>query len=306
MACRLLDSNLIEDGFFDKFDFILTDCDGVLWDGNSALPGSAETINALRKKGKKILYVTNNSTKTKEDYIKKCENLGFIASLDEMFPTSLCVAVYLKSINFNKLVYVIGSAGIVKELESVGISCLPIGPDPISNDWIEWVNNLKLDSKVGAVVVGFDEHISYPKMVKAASYLRNPDCLFIATNTDEQFPTSSELTIPGTGTFVAAIKTVSGRNPIVLGKPNKYMFDVIKIQYPDIDPSRCLMIGDRLNTDIMLGRINGMQTLLVLTGVSDLNEVEMRKKSNLPDNELMIPNYYIESLGQVGKILGVC
>ncbi|XP_067118926.1 uncharacterized protein KIAA0930 homolog isoform X2 [Centruroides vittatus] len=303
MACRLLDRNLIEDGFFDKFDYILTDCDGVLWDGNDALPGSAETVNALRSKGKKILYVTNNSTKTKEDYVKKCEKLGFIASVDEMFPTSLCVAIYLKSLNFDKLVYLIGSAGIVKELEAVGISCLPIGPDPISNDWIEWVKNLRIDPKVGAVVVGFDEHISYPKMIKAASYLKNPDCLFIATNTDEQFPTSTDLIIPGTGTFVTAIKTVSGRNPIVLGKPNKYMFETIKIQHPNINPSRCLMIGDRLNTDIMLGRKNGMQTLLVLTGISDLKEVESRKEENLPDSELMIPDYYIESLGQVGKVL---
>lgn len=106
------------------------------------------------------------------------------------------------------------------------------------------IENLKLDPHVGAVVVGFDEHFSYPKMLKAACYLGNPDTLFIATNTDQRFPMGGNLVIPGTGSIVKSIETCSGRKPLIIGKPNSIIADVLLKEH-SVDPKRTLMIGDK-------------------------------------------------------------
>lgn len=106
------------------------------------------------------------------------------------------------------------------------------------------MQNLQLDEDVGAVIVGFDEHISYPKMIKAASYANNPSCHFIATNTDERFPVGINIVLPGTGAIVKAIETCAEREAYVLGKPNSFIADFIIKNY-GVNPQRTLMIGDR-------------------------------------------------------------
>ncbi|KAG8180311.1 hypothetical protein JTE90_028860 [Oedothorax gibbosus] len=300
--CLDFDETVVSSGFFDSIDYVLTDCDGVLWMGNEAIPGSVETIHALKKLGKHIIYVTNNSTKSRESYLAKCQKLGFPElTKDDVVSTAFCAAAYLKSLDFKKKVYVLGSQGITDELTSVGIRHLPIGPDPVADDWIKSLGELKLDPEVGAVVVGFDHYISYPKLTKAASYLKRPDVIFLASNRDEQFPAEGDLIIPGSGTFVAAVEVVSGRTPINLGKPGKYMLDCIKLVHPDIDFSRCLMIGDRLNTDILLGTQHGLKTLLVGTGINSIEEVREFEKTE--ENRLLVPDYYLPCLGDLKKYI---
>ncbi|XP_042902635.1 glycerol-3-phosphate phosphatase isoform X2 [Parasteatoda tepidariorum] len=272
--------------------------------GNDAIPGSVEVINALKNMGKHIIYVTNNSTKSREEYLKKFEKLGFPATLDSIISTAYCVATYLKSMSFKKKVYILGSGGIARELEKANIEHLPIGPDPVPEEWIPWTHSLKLDPEVGAVVVGFDHHVSYPKLTKAASYVRNPDTLFIATNRDEQFPSGNTgLTMPGAGTFVISVEAVSGRKAHALGKPERYMLDCIKQTFPAIDFNRCIMIGDRLNTDILLGTRHGIKTLLVLTGISSLEEVREHQKSSDAEQHLLVPDYYLPCLGDMLPLL---
>ncbi|XP_054710774.1 glycerol-3-phosphate phosphatase-like [Uloborus diversus] len=304
-TCKKLDDSIMASGFLDSFDYVLCDCDGVLWHGPNPIPGSIETVQALHKMGKHIIYITNNSTKAREEYLEKCAKFGLPGKVEDIMSTSYCVAAYLKSKHFQRKVYVLGSTGITFELQKAGIDHLPVGPDPVPEDWVKWIPELKLDPEVGAVVVGFDHYISYPKLTKAASYLRDPETLFIATNRDEQFPTERNLTIPGAGTFVAAVETVSGRTAVSLGKPHKYMFDCIKEMHPDIDVNKCVMIGDRLNTDIMFGTKHGIKTLLVLTGINSLEDVHEYEKGSQETDQLLIPDYYLTCLGDLQQFIKV-
>jgi len=105
-------------------------------------------------------------------------------------------------------------------------------------------SEFNFEEDVGAVVVGFDEYISYPKILRACNYLSRPDCLFLATNTDESFPMEIPLVVPGTGTMVKAIETPSQRIPQVFGKPFPPMFQAIS-KHCEINPERTLMVGDR-------------------------------------------------------------
>lgn len=271
---------------------------GVLWVYGKAIAGSADVMNNLKKLGKSIYFCTNNSTKTREELHIKGEELGFHITKDGIISTAHATAAYLKQRNFNKRVYVVGSEGITKELDMVGIQHSEVGPDVMQGTLGDFMaKHLTLEQDIGAVVVGFDEHFSFPKMTKAASYLSDPNCLFIATNTDERFPMPT-LVVPGSGSFVAAIQTCAERKPIVIGKPNPAICEQL-IKNKQINPARTLMIGDRANTDVLLGYNCGFQTLLVGSGIHQLSDVAQWKSSKDPEDKKLIPDVYLPKLGDL-------
>lgn len=223
-----------------------------------------------------------------------------------MISTAYLAAHYLKQMNFNKKVYIVGSEGISKELDAVGIENIGVGPDVLTGTLLTLVKEqFKPDPDVGAVVVGFDEHISFPKMMKAASYLNKPGTLFVATNTDERFPMPN-FVVPGTGSIVRSIETCSERKAVVMGKPENWLCDIF-FKDDKRDSKRYLMIGDRLNTDILFGKNNNYQTLLVESGVHTTERVQeiidMLDKGEVEDKTLenQIPDFYISCLGDLLK-----
>ena len=291
--------------FLSRYDFLLCDCDGVLWVNSGVVPGVPETLNKLRKMGKKIIFATNNSTKSREEFLAKLRSLGYVAQIDELFPTSYSTALYLQSINFQGKAFIVGSSGIAKELAKVGIESIGVGPDPTPEHWSPGFAEFEdYDYDVNAVVVGFDNQISFPKLMKACSYASRPDCLLIASNADDTFPhPDRKVLVPGPGAYVAAIECVAKKEAIPLGKPYKYFFECIRQVHPDIDRKRTVMISDRLTTDMVFGRNNGISTLFVQSGIGTAEEMNNYANSSSPEMHLCVPDYVLPSLAELHKFL---
>lgn len=292
--------------FLDKFDTILSDCDGVLWVNNDAVPGAPSTLNKLRHMGKKIIFATNNSTKTREQFQQKLLKLGFECELNELFPTSYSTAVYLSSIGFKRKVFVVGMSGLAEEIEKFGIETVGVGNEPTPSHWTAGMAEVDLDDDVGAVVIGFDNQITFPKLVKACSYVKKPGCIFIASNADESYPSprgKPDIIVPGPGAYVAAITAVTGKVPVTLGKPCECFFDIIKMQHPDVNPSRTIMIGDRLTTDMVFGRNNGLKTLFVQSGIGTYTDMLKFTLSSKQKDQMCVPHFYMNSLDDFNKYI---
>jgi len=244
------------------------DCDGVLWNGDHLIDGAIEVLAILRDRKKKVLFVTNNATKSRKAYKSKFDKLGVEAHVDEIYGSAYASAVYISSVlkmPKDKKVYVIGMSGVEEELRNEGVSFIG-GTDPADNTLEPFsLENFPNDPNVAAVLCGLDTNINYTKLSKAFQYLiRNPGCLFLATNEDSTYPSAHGL-LPGAGSISAPLRFALGKDPLSMGKPSGTMLDCIKAKV-HFDPARTLMVGDRLNTDILFGKNGGISTLLVLTG----------------------------------------
>ena len=337
-ACQqisLLTSEQI-DIFLNSFDTVLTDCDGVLWTGPSVIDGSVEVIQAFRALGKKVIFVTNNGTKSRNDYLTKFTRLGYGGNTEDIFTSSYLCALYLQQQNFARKVYVFGPRGITDELDAVGIR--HTGSEPDYSNTIQFstahqgltVKGLKPpDPDIGAVIVSFTNDLPFdlPRVTEIVHYLNQKvrsdgsaklaasqteqlkPMPFIVSDPDPIIPalileTQEHIKVPGTGTFVAAIEAAVQRSPIILGKPNKFVFEAIKSVHRDIQAERTIMIGDNPETDIFLGNQCGLKTLMVGTGVGSFLDVctweTLTSLSALDQHkQKCIPNYYIDRLGNI-------
>lgn len=186
-------------------DTLLFDCDGVLWRGETAVPGAPEALRALRARGKRLGFITNNSSKTRAAYAEKLRRLGFGGPAGpgaglEVFGTAYCTALYLRQRLAGApapKAYVLGSPALAAELEAVGVTSVGVGPEPLQGegpgDWL----HAPLEPDVRAVVVGFDPHFSYMKLTKALRYLQQPGCLLVGTNMDNRLPLENGRFIAG-------------------------------------------------------------------------------------------------------------
>ncbi|XP_066938564.1 glycerol-3-phosphate phosphatase-like isoform X1 [Macrobrachium rosenbergii] len=291
-----------------EIDTVLLDCDGVLWQGAQGMdviPGARETVQRFHDLGKKVFFITNNSTKTQESYYEKCSTLGFHVEKDHILSAPYILAQYLKEIGFQKKVYVIGSPGLAEEMNKVGVRTTGVGPEKIEGSIYNAVNDgsLGLDTEVGAVAVGFDRDFNYDKMVRATSYLTDPECLFLATNTDEKYKVvGTRYHLPAAGILVACIEQCSDRPARIMGKPSMNIFYMLQARH-GVQPEKTLVIGDTLNTDIMFGNECGMWTILVLSGVSTLQDARQLSCTQDPRKQKQVPLFYLNSIGDIIKLL---
>ncbi|XP_008416453.1 pyridoxal phosphate phosphatase [Poecilia reticulata] len=275
-------------------EFFLFDCDGVIWHGENAITGAAKVVNALIRRGKNVVFVTNNSTRPRENYVNKFTRLGFTdVMLDQIFSSSYCSALYLRDVvKVRGQVFVIGCEGLRTELLEAGIPCVEEEED----DPDATIYNCALAPDVKAVLVGHDDKLTFLKLAKASCYLRDPECLFLATDNDPWHPLSGGRILPGSGSLTAALEVASGRKATVIGKPSRFMFECISSQFSGVDPAQCLMVGDRLETDMLFGSNCGLDTMLTLTGVSQIEEAQEYRSSDLTTNHSYVPDYVVDTI----------
>ncbi|EGD74592.1 hypothetical protein PTSG_05957 [Salpingoeca rosetta] len=257
--------------------FVL-DCDGVIWRGNQLIEGIAEVLDYLRAAGKRLVFLTNNSTKTRQQQVDKFHRLGLTwVQREDVLTSAYAAALLLKrklKLPTDKKVYVVGHEGIVDEMTQLGYTC--VGADEHACRTPDLKQGLSVDPDIGAVVCGFDLHFNYWKMVYATQcVLTLPGCEFVATNCDALSHVVSDAEWPGGGTMVAALQHALGRAPIVAGKPSEFLVELlVETCGEGAGPEHMCMVGDRLDTDIAFGHQGGMRTLLVYTGVTAKGRLE--------------------------------
>ncbi|KAJ0989709.1 hypothetical protein J5N97_008065 [Dioscorea zingiberensis] len=282
----------------DSVDAFLFDCDGVIWKGYNLIDGVPEVLQTLRSLGKKLVFVTNNASKSRKQYVKKFLALGLDVCEDEIISSSFSAAMFLKLNNFprDKKAYVLGGEGILEEMKLAGFTCLG-GPE--GGKGIQLDSNLsECDRSIGAVVVGLDKQINCHKLQYATLCIReNPDCLFIATDAAGHFFSDLQncSDSPCAGCTVTALCVSTEKEPVVVGKPSSFIMDILVERF-QINPSKMCMVGDRLNTDILFGQNAGCKTLLVLSGVTTLSALED------PSNNIH-PNYYTSNVFNIVELL---
>ena len=250
------------------------------------IDGIPETLGKLRAAGKKMFFVTNNSTKSRAGYKKKFDELGLDSvPAEEIFSSSFAAAAYLEQANFKatgKKVYVIGEVGICEELDLIDVPYIGGPADAGKVPDMGAGGMLNVDEDVGAVVVGFDRTINYYKIQYAQLCINEHDAEFIATNLDAVTHLTDAQEWAGNGSMVGAIKGCTGQEPVVVGKPSPLMIDYMEKKF-GFDRSRICMVGDRLDTDVLFGTDNGLKSLLVLSGVTTEEKLLSAENTIIPD-----------------------
>ena len=251
----------------DAVKVAVFDMDGVIWAMEDPIPAAADAIDRCRHAGVSVYFLTNNSSKTRADYVAKLSRFGIVSSAEEVVTSAHATAQWLQSDGARgKAVVVIGEEGLRCELTGIGVRL------------VEYSEG----DRVHYVVVGWDRGLTYDKLLQAHGAIVSGGARFIATNRDATYPLAHGRTIPGGGSIVAAVATSTGVEPITIGKPEPYTLVSI-LSREQVEPERCLVIGDRLDTDIAIAKRVGARSALVLTGVSTAEEVALLPDEQRPD-----------------------
>ena len=232
---------------------LVCDMDGVIYRGDQPIAGAPQAIMRLRSSGVRVLFCTNNSSQTVEEYRVKLGAMGIEATPDDILTSAVVTADVLKERGLKgKRTFIVGGAGM----------------EAVARDAVLERTSSGKDAEV--VLVGWDPSFDYSKMRHAADAVR-AGAVFIASNSDATFP-SPEGALPGAGAILASIEVASGRRAEVLGKPHKPMTDAIARRLGR--GPRVAAVGDRPDTDLAAGRAMGWMTILVLTGVTSREQSE--------------------------------
>ncbi len=229
----------------------ICDMDGVIYHGNMLLPGVKEFVDWLTRENKRFLFLTNSSERSPRELSQKLSRLGLTVSEDHFYTSAMATAAFLASQKPDGSAYVIGEPGLINALYDAGFSMNDINPD--------------------YVVVGETSSYNWEKIEKA-TLLVNKGAKLIGANPDVSAPSERGI-IPATGAMVAPIARASGKRAYYVGKPNPLMMrHAIRLLQVDVEDA--MIIGDRMDTDIIAGIESEIDTTLVLSGVSTLDIIK--------------------------------
>ncbi len=231
---------------------LILDMDGVLWQESEPIGDLAEIFKQIEHLNLDYILATNNATRTPRKYVEKLAGFGAIIPEDKIVNSSMAVAYLLKKrFPSGGNVYIVGESGLNEALESNGFHVSEI--DPV------------------AVVASMDRGINFEKLKRATLLIRS-GVPFYATNPDRTYPTPEGL-IPGAGSIVGSLEISTDVKPIIAGKPNSTLYE-FALERLGTNPAETLVVGDRLETDILGGQKLGCPTALVLTGIATREEAE--------------------------------
>jgi arabinose operon protein AraL len=262
-------------------DGFVFDLDGTVYLGEKALPGAVQTIARLRQLDKRTLFISNKPLETGRVYAEKLVRLGIPADERDIITSAYVLGYHLARTEPDLRLYVVGESNLHQELRDHGLIILDelYDQDPM---------HVIVPDGIDAVVVAFDRTLDYRKLNTAYQAIQR-GARFFATNGDKVCP-MPDGAIPDAGATIAALEYITGRKvELLAGKPSRLMMDVA-LQRLNLPPERCMMIGDRLETDIKMGQEAGMASAVVLTGVSSRDDIE---KLTTP------PDFILENLGDL-------
>lgn len=233
----------------------LFDLDGTLWKSGVAIESAVRATNTLKEKGVEVYYVTNNSTATILEFVDRIQAIGIACTAHDVLNTGVATGLYCQKEGI-KSAYILGEDGLIETLGQHEVHFQEENPD--------------------AVIVGLKRNATYAELATAMKYILS-GARFIATNTDAQFPAHDGL-IPGAGSLVSFVTTASKTDPVVIGKPNKAIFDAAFMRYEFAEDDLVVMIGDNYDTDILGGIEYGLQTIHVEGGIHTTSFVQMKEK----------------------------
>jgi len=253
----------------------VVDLDGTVYRGDSLVDGARAGLERLRSAGLSLLFVSNNPTRSGDDYVERLTSFGLDARAGEALSAGDLTVNYLRENYDGSEVFLVGAPGLRDQMVEAGLSLTedPEATDVLVGSWTEDFDYGDMDAALQAV---------------------DDDTVFLGTDPDRTFPREDGRVEPGSGAVIGALAATVGRDPEeMLGKPSRNAARQVTDRL-GVEPEECLVVGDRPSTDLAMGEQAGMTTVLVLSGVTD--------RGALAESDID-PDYVIDTLGAIDRVL---
>jgi NagD protein len=259
------------------FKGFIFDLDGTVYRGDQLIPGAERVVRRLRENRRKVVFLSNKPLQTREEYASKLTRLGIPTQPEEVINSSFVMANYLKKVAPRARLFVVGETPFVEELKRAGFH---ITDEPKEIDY---------------VIAAFDRTFDYRKLNIAFQAIKL-GAHFVATNPDRTCPVEGG-EIPDCAGMIAAIQAVTEKKvEVIVGKPSPIMIQAA-LEVMGLMPEDCILIGDRVETDIKMGKDSRIATGIVLTGVTDEKTLEGFKHTSIQ------PDFVFQSIADVENLL---